>query len=354
MGRLLARTVGALALGLLPLGAVACGGTTEFESDQELLTSAGGGPSPLTSSASFDVRAAVDVLHAGNRLVSMLDPSGSGEIVQFLESFASDGQGLFALDPLGPASPTVPPADRWAEFSLVQRLRTSLNARYRDFAVRDLVQIRAEWSVLDLGTTVTVAGRSCRRVDVEHLRSGRRYELAIDLEVNLVLDQRELDAGGFVLSQVTYQTLDLDPDLSGVAWYVPHVQTAYSAETDFLTELGADVVIPTNPPAGYRLLSIDRVDASNKGDTSGPWLRVVYTNGVDPLFYVLNLSEAVTWTEGGRSNGQERRASGNDLRVLPMGDKAAVETNLPHGTVMAVGRVSVEELGDLVLSGFPE
>ena len=342
-----------LALALLSVG---CGGTTEFETDHESVTSgAGGGPGGV---APFRVNLArpIDVAHTATRLVSTLDPLAAGAPngqVQFYETITSDGTGRFALEADSAYDDSIPPASTWDSFKSLQDLRQSFSVRYRDFEVRDPAVFQTVWRYRELGTRVQIAGRDCRRVDVTHKQDGRGFELAVDEETNLILDQRELDAQGNLLQQITVQSIDLDPDLTNVVWHDPHPTTQFALDADLDGAVGFDVEVPSNPPAGYALSEIELSDSSVDGDALGPWLKMTFTNGVEPLFYLVSVPAGLTAPGStGRTPGQA--ASTDKFFVHSIGRATAGIAELAHGTVIVAGRVSPEELGDLVNSGYPE
>lgn len=337
----------------LTLGA--CGGSSSASTSHESQTSGSGfsnvAPTTLT------IQRGIDVLHAGDRLVTSIDPlkpAGQGGTVQFIERISSDGAGRFAIDPLDAAQPDQPPAMSWPLFSILQDRRQAFHARFRDFEIRDAIAFRNEWSFRNLGVPSIVAGRQCHRVNVTHLRTQRTFELSIDDETELVLDQRELDSAGNVLFQVTYQTLELNPDLSNVDWHDDMPASQFALDADLEEALGFDVRIPTNPPPGYVLHDITSIDSSLAGDQLGPWLRVTFTNGVEPLFYALSIPSGLAADPDTGSQTMDPTSPGNTMRVLSLGRASAAVGDLPHGAVMSVGRVGPEELLDLIHSAIPE
>ncbi|MFT5288079.1 MAG: hypothetical protein ACI8QS_001821 [Planctomycetota bacterium] len=334
-----------------------CGaGASPTGGGSEELTSGSGAPAN-TSTLQLGIQDPQSVLHSGVRKVTVRSPLTSptegppgASAVQFYEQIHSDGVSRFALEPIGPVDASLPPADNWDLFAILQNLRQSYYVHYRDFQVRDSRVFRSEWSFRELGVDVIVAGRTCRRVDVAHLRSRRSYRLSVDEETGLILDQIELDAQGQLILQVTYESLDLTPDLTNIVWHEPTPKILFALDADLDVHFGFDIDLPTNLPPGYELLSLESLDTTAKGDDLGPWLRATYTNGVDPLFYALSIPSAEFVAAGGDVIPAGRNSPGNRLMIFSLGRASTTFGELPQGHVMAAGRVSVQELGDLIHS----
>ncbi len=187
-------------------------------------------------------------------------------------------------------------------------------------------------------------------MDVAHLRSGRSFRLSVDEETGLILDQLELDAQGKLILQVTYQSLDLSPNPTNIVWHEPTPKMLFALDADLGDVFGFEIDLPINLPPGYELSSLESLDTTAMGDDLGPWLRVTYTNGVDPLFYLLSIPSAEVAAADGDVIPPGRTSPGNLLQIMSLGRATAALGDLPLGQVMAAGRVSAQELGDLIHS----
>ena len=260
--------------------------------------------------------------------------------VEVLEDVASDGAGKFAVKPLQLISPAVGTEDLVSILDQ-HEAREGFFYRFRDFRIRDL---NAFWSNYDVqhhvGQTVVVAGRTCERFDV--LRedgTGLRYEVAVDPETSLVLEERAFD-GLELVHHNWFSTLHLDPDLGSVPLNDGSSMWNVVDEPTLQGMLNEDLLIPSAPPTGYEPEQL--AFALNVGGTGTTWVRSIYGDGLQQVFF---LSEDTAASIG--NGGYQASAGGHEgdsVRVFSFGRWSIVEGHVRARKVLAFGRVDQEEL----------
>jgi hypothetical protein len=273
-------------------------------------------------------------------------PTTAGPGGEYREQIATDGEGRFALEPL--ESPHASQEER-DEFGLRQRARQGFLFRYRDFHVRDARLFEENWSTLDLGRSESVAGRECEVFRVErHGDAGRAFELAIDRETSLILASREF-VGGQLVADMAYESVDLQPDLSGVAWHRPGNEERVLLDVEAVErEFGLRALRPRLLPDRYATLEVATVSERN-GTT---WLKWTYSDGVEPLFFMqaLDVSDSQVSAATGVSG---ERVEPSSVVVFRLGAATAVQGRVEGHRLMAIGQVREVELLDLIESALP-
>jgi hypothetical protein len=285
----------------------------------------------------------LNIAHTGVRRLEFA--SETGPALFFLERIASDGQGKYALEPLGPAGSSVPD---WNAFELMQHLREGFLFRYRDFNVRDPQLLQQNWSLTNQGET-EVAGRACRAYRLER-RYGEpvAYEVSVDEATGLVLASRELDAQGLPIASMVYESIELAPTLDDVVWHVPSNQEErVDSPEELQAETSTRLLEPRLLPEGYASFEAARV-----GDGDGrTWLKRTYSDGIEPLFFMQELEPR---PRGKNARGENLApAVPSAAIVFRMGAVTVIQGEIEGFHLIAIGKVSEAELLDLVESALP-
>ncbi len=220
----------------------------------------------------------------GDRRVSIAVDLDNGEQVQtqYMERVSSDGTGRFNILPLYAESQVFPDEPT---FLTLQGRREGFFYRYRDFRIRDLSLFRENYRHLGAGSRVEVAGRTAWEVTfLRNTPRGRTYVVAFDLVTGLVLRCKELDARGNLLSGLEYTSIDFDPELSGVAFFVPgNDEQRFEFDGGEGEEvLGFTPRLPESIPAGFVL----HETASVTDGMGLRWFKAGYTDGAEMLFFL--------------------------------------------------------------------
>ena len=288
----------------------------------------------------------LSVAHTGTRRFEFPRTSGPG--ARYRERIATDGRGRFALEPLqGPHTTQ----DEWDEFELRQRARQGFLFRYRDFLVREADLFERNWTTTDLLRTESVAGRTCDTYRVERNSdepSVAYYEVALDQETGLVLASREY-ANGRLIADMVYESFQLDPDPDSIAWHqASNVERILPSVEALEQELRVQTLHPRLLPAGYAQLEVATVmDGADR-----TWLKLTYTDGVEPLFFLQALDDAEP--EGSTAGiGVEKMPAPSSVMVFQLGTATAIQGRVEGYSLMVIGKVSEAELLDLIESCLP-
>lgn len=287
------------------------------------------------------------VAHAGIRRLEFPKVAGPGR--SFRERIATDGHGRYSIQPVDAREAS---SAEWEGFELLQRGREGFHFRYRDFFVRDARLFARNWRTTDLGRIVVVAGRSCALHRVERAEGEPSViELSIDVDSGLVLASQEFAADGQLVAAMTYESVWFDPDLGAVAWHVPaNEELVLAPGADDLTgKTGEPTLRPRQLPRGYGPL-----EAATVGDGRGKkWLKLTYSDGVEPLFFFQALGErahGVTARSEARLDGAPRASS---VVVFEVGAATAIQGSVDGFELMVIGKAPQAELLDLIESSLP-
>jgi hypothetical protein len=282
------------------------------------------------------------VSHSGLRRFETLDPK-----ITYRERITTDGAGRYSIEPVD--SPDLSVAD-WGLFELMQRNREGFLFRYRDLVVRDRMLFVRLWMTTELAQG-TVAGRKCLRYRIEQRDGSVSYELAVDQMNGLILQSKEYSEDGLVASMV-YESLDYQPELSNVAWHVArNEEEPLDPAEDLSAQLEKGLLEPRLLPSGYVLHEAATV-------TQGPdslWLKLTYTDGVQPLFFMQDLSPRIperSTLQGGHLLESERLTP-SDVVVFQMGSTTVAQGNVEGHSLIVIGKASQAELLDLLESALP-
>jgi hypothetical protein len=275
------------------------------------------------------------------------DASGD-HTLQYRETVSADGQGQFAIDPLELLEPQLAPAPA-AQFLVMQKVRERLMFRYRDFEIRDLVAFAANYEAIFTGQTVDVAGRSAERLRIQRRTvPDRRFLVDVDPDNGLVLRAREELLDGTLVSLSEYESLDLTPDLSGVVFsqsVTGETSLAPGAAVSF-DDLGFVPPQPKQVPAGWSLIETARLSDPTDDRV---WAKLVYSDGVDPLFFLVSEPAAPELQiAAGSSSPQSASVS-----ALTIGTWTVLQGEIASHDVVVMGEQDDQVLADLIRSAFP-
>ncbi len=259
--------------------------------------------------------------------------------LRYREQVASDGAGRFAIDATELIAPVASPQQA-ALFLVLQKAREGFVQRYRDFAVRDVDGFVRNYSIIDTGALVTVAGRPCNEYIVQRIvGESVRYQIAVDTQTALVLRTRQESSSGALLSLVEFESLDLAPNHSNVVWHQPLTDERKLPTDPALAraQLGFQPRLPRTDGGLFLLQSATSVEAPDpRGTGTLMWAKHTLTDGVEVVFFL---------------HGGPDTAPGRDdiVRVAPsVGPWNTAEGSLHGELYTAMGRVEVEELLDLL------
>jgi hypothetical protein len=333
-----------IALALLGLLAAACERIPAPQPEAQALQVAPAAGLPLFARA--DPR--LTVAHRAVRKIEfpqMIGPGGS-----FHERLTTDGHGHFSIQPIDMREF---PSFEWDRFELVQHAREGFLFRYRDFVVRDPEQFERTWTTTNLGPAPNVAGRTCQLYRVERtVGEPREYELSIDEQTGLVLASREFDAAGRIFAAMTYESIELAPDLGPVAWHErSNAEQALDLRSTFEQPPAQRPLRPRLIPAGYRELAAATVQDGD-GKT---WLELTYSDGVEPLFFLQALAHATkpTVARGGPLSANGIPDSPSSVTVFQLGRALAIQGEVDDHELMVIGSAPEAELLDLIESSLP-
>jgi len=292
----------------------------------------------------------LSVAHTGIRRLEFPRTTGPGR--SYRERITTDGHGQYSIEPVDALDGSA--ADR-DTFELMQRAREGFLFRYRDFLVRDPRLFARNWRSTNLGRTVVVAGRSCALYRVERTEDdGTVFELSLDVDTALVLASQERDAGGELVAAMTYESVRLHPDLGGTVWHEPSNEERVLDAGRVVEEIGAQPLRPRLLPPGYGPLET----ASVRDGAGKQWLKLTYSDGVEPLFFFQELvvGELPRGTRGVTPHSGARLglpSSPSSVVVFEVGAATAIQGKIDGIEVMVIGKAPQAELLDLLESSLP-
>ena len=262
------------------------------------------------------------------------------------ERVSADGHGAYAIEALEVVEPQMSPSQR-AVFLTLQSVRQGMNWRYRDFAIRDVPLFLQNYVTTDTGLTFDVAGHACMQLKLERMdQSGSSYTLGVDGSTGLVLSSREETLPGLVVSEMTYESIDFAPDLSGVAWHQStNNERPLPIQGRLRREVGYEIRAPRNLPAGYQLL--ERTSLLHPQDGSS-WVKATYGDGVESLFFLDG--GPIVGGNGIRSGVPEIQA--DLVEVTVAAPWTVARGNLRSERVISLGKVSEQDLVEMLRSAF--
>ena len=296
------------------------------------------------------LRSAQEVLHTGDCLVEYFDASGQLQ-QQYREELISDGATRFSLKVIESLIPM--PMD-WDQR---KRIREGFAFRYGSFEVRNAGLAVQNFRCWRADATREIAGQTCEQYSIlPKSGAGARYEIWVDSQSGLVLAAERYDAAGVLRHSKSYETLSLTPDLSRAVWFQGvHNEQSLDLAQSLESQVGLPVLMPTLLPAGFDLEQAYRLT-----EQANLWVKLVYTNGIEPIFLLQMPAPPIKPKSGPRSGrldytGSSQVQSDLDekLHVLELDGVTGVHTRQPEGTFEAVGIVDEQELVDMVISALP-
>jgi len=331
---------------LLAVTLAACGSGTG--SDSGLLPSKSNSSLPISIPEGLaSIERMLELPHAGVRRVEVTDHSvDPPRFLAFRERVTTDGNGQYSLVPTEAITPVAPD---WTQFSLLQRIREGYLFRHRDFAIRDLGLFQENYVLVDLDSSIEVAGRDCARYRIEHRTRSDFYEVAIDVTTGIVLRYEAFDVQGRALVAMEYEIYDETPDLSG---FVPHEEISPPRELDWTWDLPVQihqsVQTPRVLPEGYAL----RRAVTLKDGMGQHWLRLTYTDGVESLFFLTQIDNPSALA-GPITPLTPGSVQVSTVSVFQMGSALATQGTFGGRQFIAVGKVPEAELLDMIESALP-
>jgi len=346
----IAAWVGSVALAALGgCGADAWSGSTTNILPNGGATTGGGSMMATASILTKMAGAAQRVPFQGQRRVEAHWMEGTtAKSLIYTELASGNGAGGFAIQPLELIEPVLPPA-KANQFLLLQQQREGLFFRYRDFALRDFDLFSANWSATATDDVGDVAGRAVERLVVKRRAGGdRRYIVDVDAENGLVLRAQEELLDGTPVSLVEFETLDLDPDFSAVSFH-QELTSEVSLSTNLQSVARALQFEPHSPkqlPRGYELIEVAKLVDPLGGKT---WAKLVYSDGVDVLFFVEAEPADIP-------NHQIHSSPPNQpgtLRALSIGTWTVLQAHYFDRDSVVMGKQGELALADAVRSAYP-
>ncbi len=160
-----------------------------------------------------------------NRLVELR--SGGGPLQGYQERFLSDGQGNFRLDLKGfrpgqgqsMVSPTSLQTDTWER-------RQRFLVHYRDLHLGPQRAAMRNYDFFHVPGAFPVAGRAGEKFEARSRRGLGRVEFVVDQQTRMLLQWAFYSPSGELLGRLTVQTIQKNPDLTGVLWSARAVDEA--------------------------------------------------------------------------------------------------------------------------------
>ena len=285
---------------------------------------------------------------SGRRRIEEASRETGGAAWIHYENVYADGQGRFAIvfDEL------IGPLLSGSELELFRenlQRRQGLDYRYRDFGVRDLELLFANFTSTDTGHKTLIAGRECATLVIERSRNpDRRYVVSIDLETGLVLRALEQEHGGEQVSLMEFESLDLSGDFSDVAWHQPvNQERPFASLSSLPSEVQFTPLAPKALPPGYELIELATVvDAEQR-----VWVKQTYSDGIDSMFFLHGGSNQPA--TGGPILSGVWPGKSDSMTVLEGVPWTVATGNVANERVITAGKVSTFELLMLLQSALP-
>jgi len=296
------------------------------------------------------------VQHSGTRRVeSYYQLDGSGEALIYREEVQADGQGHFAITPLGAVQGG--PSNS-AEFIAIQMIRAGFNFRYRDFLVRDLTAFLNNYQLISANQVVQIAGRDCLQVEIIRKDGSARYEVALDVATGLVLRYREFDHQGALYSMMEYESYNAAPDQSQVVF---HQSTNQEAPLTSASDLHFVPFTPKLlPDSAFTFLEGTII---TEPSTGARFAKLSYTDGVETIFFLDGGPDAAaptlpTLQVGSSSNYAgltegHGDGMGDEVRAFHEGPLTVIWGKVSGHSIYLVGKVTETELLEMLTSALP-
>lgn len=295
------------------------------------------------------------VAHAGERRIRTTRTLANGQSVvsDYRESIRVDATGDFQQECFEVLAS--PYADANEFMDRMNSLEGFLY-RYRDFHVHDADLLLDNYLVLQFGTLINVAGRSCYTIQLQRRDDPLTnepivgWDLAIDTHSGLVLQwQRWVD--GSLTDEGVYEWIDYQPTQP----FVAHVPT--NSERPFVAGeernlFDFDLTTPTLLPYGFQRTERARVvDPSN----GAVWLKETFTDGLEIAFFLYREGETPTTappvirgqklgtSTAGATGATTQTVVGSELVSVEGGDVGLTQFAGPQRTAVVAGRIGTDD-----------
>lgn len=288
------------------------------------------------------------IVHSGIREVATHEwDEGVEHIVRYREKVCVNGIGQYSIIPIEALEGVEPD---WATFRLIQLGRQGQIHKYRDFLIRDAALFGQNWTLTDLLQTEPVAGRTCARYSVERvIGTPHTFELWVDVSTDLLLRYEESDEQDRLVSVVSFESVNYNPDFGTVIWHYPEDRDPVDFSQNLRAQLGFEPVFPQLIPAGYDFHSAEIATVSDEER----WVSAKYLDGAEPLFFLerfrrseLSIGPSTTPQGPGTPIGGEM----SQMVVFRVGAATAVQGTVDGHELTVVGQVSDAEILDMIES----
>lgn len=167
----------------------------------------------------------------------------------------------------------------------------------RDFAVRDVDLIVANYAIAHLPDVKFVAGIACDQIEfLRYVAPGSRpgrYVVDFDPTTGLVLGWSEFDRSGSVLASSAYESFSYRNSLDDLTLRGPNFAgSGLDLNGSLDGQAGFSVLLPDLLPEGFDVFSVETFDVPSElvqsGDSflpPGPWARMHATDGIESLSF---------------------------------------------------------------------
>ena len=262
-----------------------------------------------------------------------------GNTVEYREEVGSDGNGLFAIEPIEVLFPHPDPD----VFLQVLRERQVFTYRFRDWRIHDYDKFLENYIAYVVDPDTSVAGIDCVRFDVvrDAPQPRNRYTVDIDPQTGLVLRWEERDIIGALLGRMEFETFQYGSGASGMT-LVDRVfgnTTVHSIDDDLQTVFGFQPLIPTLPPASGMVVlpEIERMVVDEA--INDVRAKVTVTDGVEVAVLVCERPVLAT-------------ASPSRVEVREFGTWTGLEGEVKGYPVIGAGKFDVDDLSLMLQSAF--
>lgn len=262
--------------------------------------------------------------------------------LEYRERVSADGQGQFTVEPLDLIAPDVSTGQEDL-FLLLSRAREGFNWRYRDFRIHHKPTFLRNYEVVDSGAIVQRLGYDCASLRVQRRSKAQVvYLLEVELGTGVVLSCRTETPDGALLELAEYESFELAPDLSQVAWHQPAVDEIDLVDPSNPTEIGGGAHQPRFVDGAFVQLAAQKI-TSTAAQTPNQFARYVYTDGLEVVFFLYGGALAP------QSAGAQRV---DDVVQVPpsVGPWQLVVATIHGERLIGMGRLNHEDLLDLVAS----
>ncbi|MEX1023743.1 MAG: hypothetical protein WD226_01585 [Planctomycetota bacterium] len=300
-----------------------------------------------------------NVAHRGVRLVEAWAGDDGVDYSAVRDELVTDGAGGFALRHLEALTPVTPSEPL---YGLLKEHRQAFYFRYMMFRPIDQALFLRNWQVSETGMHYTIAGRPGIEVRISHRSTpaANHYVIVMDEDNGLVLRAERSDANGVLRYRMTYESVDLAPDLSSVVFHAPTlVETPLDPRDSLDKQMGFEVHTPRIVPKYFRPVEVSRVAEPGQKN----WIKIVYSDGIDTFFF---LQEEVPVRPDGTPINVSLSAPvpvdplfpdtrrSDTLHVRDFGLVTVLDMNVDARHTFLMGRQGADQLLDIANSTLPE